>query len=108
MNNTDQISAASNVHIERLAKLLGAQSDTFLIEGHTDDTGNQAADQALSEKRAAVVKGRLMAAGVSGVRLFIAGFGATRPLTPSNGEAGSRGQRDARIEIVNVHHVPQR
>lgn len=106
VRNTDRITAASGVHIERLAQLLFALPDTFLIEGHTDATGNPAVDQALSEKRAAVVKSRLMAAGVSGVRLFVAGFGAARPLTNSDGEASSRGQRNERLEMVKVHWEP--
>ncbi|MFN2398479.1 MAG: OmpA family protein [Gemmatimonadaceae bacterium] len=109
VGNTDRITAASGVHIERLAKLVAARPDTFLIEGHTDGTGNPAVDQALSEKRAAVVKSRLMAAGVSGVRLYVAGFGATRPLTVANGDTASRGppHGNARIEVVKVHREPQ-
>lgn len=106
VENTDRLMAASSVQIERLADHIGALPDTFLIEGHTDGSGNSAADQALSEKRAAVVKSRLMAAGVSGVRLFVAGFGATRPLTASNGETARRGPRNARIEVVKVHREP--
>ncbi|MBC7791048.1 MAG: OmpA family protein [Anaerolineae bacterium] len=99
---TDRITPASGAHLARLAKLLAARPDTFLIEGHTDNTGNPAADQALSEKRAAVVKSRLMAEGVSGARLFVAGFGATRPLTIPGGESGSPGVHNARIEVVQV------
>ena len=102
VGNTDRITTASGVQIERLAKLLVTRPDTFLIEGHTDGTGNPAVDQALSEKRAAVIKSRLMASGVSAVRLFVAGFGATRPLATSNGETPSRGASNARIEVVRV------
>ena len=92
---TDQLDDASGPQLERLAKLLVHQSATFLIEGHVDDGGSPAANQALSEKRWAAVKARLVAAGVPGERLFAMGLGATRP--PTDPSAGH-----ARIEIARM------
>jgi outer membrane protein OmpA-like peptidoglycan-associated protein len=53
----------------------------ILIEGHTEDSGDVAADQSISEKRAEEVKGALVARGVPAARLDTKGFGSSRPLT---------------------------
>jgi outer membrane protein OmpA-like peptidoglycan-associated protein len=92
---TDQLTDAAAPHLERLAKLLRARSGTFVIEGHVDDSGSAGADQSLSEKRAAAVKARLVAAGVAADRLFAMGLGATRP--PSDARTSR-----ARIEVARM------
>jgi outer membrane protein OmpA-like peptidoglycan-associated protein len=95
VGTTDQLDDASQPHLERLANLLKKQSATFLIEGHVDDVGSAAANQALSEKRSAAVKARLVAAGVPSERLFAMGMGATRP--PTDPKASH-----ARIEFARM------
>ena len=95
VGTTDEIADGSEPHLERLAKVLREKSATVVIEGHVDDGGNAAADQALSEKRAAAVKARLVAAGVPAERLFAMGLGATRPPTDPNAS-------HARIEVARM------
>lgn len=92
---TDQLDDASEPYLQRLAKLLEQQPATFLIEGHVGDVGSAAANQALSEKRSAAVKARLVAAGVPAERLFAMGLGAMRP--PTDPKASH-----ARIEIARM------
>lgn len=92
---TDQLDGASEPQLERLARLLKEQSSIFLIEGHVDDGGSAAANQALSEKRSAAVKARLVAAGVPAERLFAMGLGSTRPPTDPNAS-------HARIEVARM------
>jgi len=92
---TEQLARSAEPQIERLVRLLKAQPVSFVIEGHVDDTGNAAADQALSERRAAALKARLTAAGVLTERLFAMGLGATRP--PADPQAAR-----ARIEIARM------
>lgn len=96
VGTTDELADGSEPQLERLARLLEEQSATFLIEGHVDDAGNAAANQALSEKRSAAVKARLVAAGVPAERLFAIGLGATRPPT---GPKASH----ARIEVARMN-----
>ncbi len=82
-----------------LAQAITAQAPAaFLIEGHTDPSGDPAADQALSEQRAAAVKTALVALGVPSAHLFSMGYGATRPLATSSGAAPS----SARIEVARM------
>jgi outer membrane protein OmpA-like peptidoglycan-associated protein len=53
----------------------------ILIEGHTESSGDAAADQAISERRAAEVKAQLVARGVPANALDTKGFGSSRPFT---------------------------
>ena len=92
---SERLAATSEPHLERLAKLLKAHPGSFVIEGHADDGGNATADLALSEKRAAAVKARLVAAGVPAERLFAMGLGAARP--PADATGGR-----ARIELARM------
>ena len=68
------------------------------VEGHTDNVGDAAANQALSERRAQSVVAYLTAAGVDASRLTAKGYGATRPVgsnTTAEGRAANR-----RVELA--------
>ena len=96
---SDQPSARSEEVFKRLARALGASQGTYLIEGHVDATSDPAADQALSQRRAASVKARLVAAGVAEGRLFTMGFGSQRPATDADA-GGPTG--NGRIEVAKM------
>lgn len=71
----------------------------ILIEGHTDNVGLAASNLALSESRAAAVKGALVAEfGVDGSRVTTKGFGDTKPSVPNTSAAGRAQNR--RVEVV--------
>ncbi|TNE53287.1 MAG: hypothetical protein EP338_12185 [Bacteroidetes bacterium] len=59
------------------------ESITIMIQGHTDDVGNDAENMKLSENRAQSVKKYLIELGVEGKRLSAKGFGETRPKVPN-------------------------
>lgn len=61
----------------KTAALSGKQ---FLIAGHTDSSGDRAANLELSERRAQAVADSLVAAGVDRSRLQVKGFGPDQPL----------------------------
>lgn len=77
------ISAPARAQLDALAegiKLLPPQR-LVMIEGHTDATGSDEYNQALSMRRAAAVKRYLVQAhGIDGRRLRDAGFGKRRPI----------------------------
>lgn len=71
------------------------------IEGHTDDVGDDASNQTLSEQRAAAVKDYIVQTfGIAGARLQSAGFGETRPVTPNDSAEGR--QQNRRVELVRI------
>ena len=64
---------------------------TVLVEGHTDSTGTDAANQQLSRNRAEAVMARLVSHGVRQSRVRAMGMGSTRPLatiSPSRSKVG--------------------
>ena len=68
------------------------------IEGHTDNLGGAAANQALSEARAKAVMAAIVGKGVGAARLSAAGFGHTKPVDDNSTEAGRAKNR--RVELV--------
>ncbi|HEX7237061.1 MAG TPA: OmpA family protein [Gammaproteobacteria bacterium] len=85
--------------IDRLAQLLGVYPERSVrIEGHTDSLGDDAANQQLSERRAAAVRDALLARGVAAERIAAVGYGEKRPIADNGSESGR--QKNRRIEIV--------
>lgn len=68
------------------------------IAGHTDSAGEDAANQALSEKRAQAVADYLMRAGLPLERLTAIGYGSAQPIASNDTDEGRAQNR--RIEFV--------
>ena len=68
------------------------------IAGHTDADGEEASNQALSEKRAQAVVDYLVRAGLPASRFISAGYGSTQPLAGNETEEGKAQNR--RIEFM--------
>jgi OOP family OmpA-OmpF porin len=82
-----------------IAKLVQQNADLKLrVEGHTDNQGNAAANQALSEKRAQAVVAWLSAHNVPAARLTAKGLGQTQPVADNSSEDGRAKNR--RVELV--------
>lgn len=71
---------------------------TIVVEGHTDSTGSDELNQALSEKRAAAVKDALVSAGIGADRVTAVGKGEAAPVATNDTAAGR--QQNRRVEIV--------
>ena len=69
------------------------------IKGHTDNRGQQAENQSLSEKRAAAVANALTAYGVPADRVTSAGFGQSLPIASNDTEEGRSKNRRTEFEI---------
>jgi len=68
-----------------------------IIEGHTDNIGEEGSNQALSERRAESIKSYLVEKyGIMADRLQIEGFGPSRPIADNNNPVGRAKNR--RIE----------
>ena len=69
----------------------------ILIEGHTDNVGDDKMNQELSDKRAASVKKYFTDKGVEANRTTSAGFGETTPIADNKTATGRAQNR--RVEI---------
>ncbi|XOV66744.1 MAG: OmpA family protein [Fluviicola sp.] len=68
------------------------------IAGHTDDVGNDAHNQTLSENRADAVVTYMISKGINADRFQAVGYGESEPVTP-NKDAASR-QKNRRVEFI--------
>ena len=85
--------------LDRLAAFMSANPDTrVIIEGHTDATGSDATNQALSERRAESVANALRTRGLGIARLNLVGLGEAYPVASNDTTAGR--QQNRRVEIV--------
>jgi outer membrane protein OmpA-like peptidoglycan-associated protein len=72
------------------------------VLGHTDSTGSDAYNQALSERRAQSVADYLSMRGVARARMGIRGYGETQPIAPNETEEGRSQNRRVEIKVVPV------
>ncbi|SFC09081.1 WD40-like Beta Propeller Repeat [Parapedobacter composti] len=71
------------------------------IGGHTDNTGNEAYNQSLSERRAKAVHDYLVNAGISASRLRYKGYGQSQPVASNDTEEGRRLNRRTAFKIID-------
>ena len=88
--------------LKEIARTLDRHQDLRLrIEGHTDNTGSEATNRALSEARAAAVREHLVHTyGIAAERLETEGFGPSRPVAQNNTPEGRESNR--RVELVKL------
>jgi outer membrane protein OmpA-like peptidoglycan-associated protein/Mg-chelatase subunit ChlD len=84
--------------LDRIVKLLNLYPLNIVIKGHTDDTGSETYNQALSEARANSVREYLQRAGYKGERMVVKGYGKSHPIASNDTEEGRL--RNRRVEIV--------
>lgn len=68
-----------------------------VIEGHTDNTGEEIYNQSLSENRAHEIENYLIGKGIKDARMKTRGYGELQPIASNDTEAGR--QMNRRIEI---------
>ena len=90
------LSASAKASLHALAAEVGSKR-SLRIEAHTDSQGADAANLALSQKRAEAVRQALLAQGIPAARLSAAGKGESDPLTSNDSPEGRA--RNRRVEI---------
>lgn len=96
------LTAQARAEAGRIAVVLQEFPDReIVVEGHTDAVGEEAANQALAERRAGAVRAALIAEGLSPRYITALGFGESRPIADNDTPAGRAANR--RVEIVVLH-----
>ena len=89
----------SSAYLQRVVVLINTKTDkNVILEGHTDNLGNEALNQELSEARARSVREALIAQGIDGKRLSTAGYSFNRPVASNANDEGRKLNR--RVEVV--------
>lgn len=97
--NSAELQPASKTDIENLAATLKKYGDTnVLIQGHTDNSGSDAINQPLSERRAQSVSDYISSLGVETSRLTAQGFGSSQAVADNATAAGKQANR--RVEVA--------
>jgi outer membrane protein OmpA-like peptidoglycan-associated protein len=93
------LTSSSTAQLTQLATVLKAFPSVYCsVEGHTDNTGDPAANKKLSEDRAAAVKDALVGMGVEPDHATSVGWGAEKPVASNDTEEGKLQNR--RVEIT--------
>lgn len=81
-----ELTTASDAALEHVKSYLEAKAAITLlrVEVHTDSMGNEKANQALTEARAAAVVKALVKKGVDCHWLIAVGFGSSKPVAPND------------------------
>jgi outer membrane protein OmpA-like peptidoglycan-associated protein len=101
-SGSDRIRPESTPTLKEIGQMLKDHADLkLLIEGHTDNVGEKAFNQTLSEKRANAVRNSLVTQfGIDGARLEAKGFGDTKPVSSNDTPEGRQNNR--RVELVKI------
>jgi len=98
-SNSSELQSATKTNLTELAGTLNKYDDTnVLIEGHTDNTGEEPYNQKLSERRADAVQNFLVTQGVDGSRVTTRGYGEEKPVASNDTEGGRASNR--RVEVA--------
>lgn len=93
------IKPESMTELTRIVQLLNENPTLkFSVEGHTDNTGNAASNQTLSEQRSQAVVAKLSEMGIAADRLTASGKGQNNPIADNNSPEGRAKNR--RVEFV--------
>ena len=95
----DSYGIVSKNILKDLASILNKyQFTNAIIEGHTDNTGEEVYNQSLSEQRAYEIESFLVGKGIKDTRIKTRGYGELQPIAPNETEEGRHLNR--RIEIA--------
>ena len=100
--NKSQVKPESKATLEQIANLLKQMPNLRLgVVGHTDNVGDDASNQQLSQRRASAVVAALVEDyGIAEARLEPSGAGETKPVAANTDEAGRAKNR--RVELVKL------
>jgi type IX secretion system PorP/SprF family membrane protein len=94
-----QIEKASFPALDNIVEFLRKNPNLKVeIGGHTDNVGNKASNQRLSENRAKAVVDYLVGIGISASRITFKGYGDTQPIASNDDEKDGR-ELNRRIEM---------
>lgn len=98
-----ELTAAAMAMLDEAAKGLNGQAEIVVeVAGHTDAQGRADYNLMLSLLRAENVRRYLIDKGVSRYRLFVEGYGETRPVAPNDTEEGRAQNRRVDLDQLDI------
>jgi OmpA-OmpF porin, OOP family len=97
---SDQLTDKGKAVLDELAPILQGSTDKLEVGGHTDNAGNAARNQSLSQRRAETVKKYLTGKGLDANRFTTKGYGQTKPIAgTTDKQTDDEKARNRRIEF---------
>jgi OmpA-OmpF porin, OOP family len=92
---------SSHFELDRLSEIMKAYGNMEIeIAGHTDNTGSEAINLSISQKRAKAVSDYLISKGVPITRMQVNGYGESKPAASNDTEEGRRLNRRVEFTIL--------
>ena len=101
-SRSETVDPVSNDLMNEIRDVLNQHPEIIQLEvqGHTDDSGNEAFNQHLSEERATAVRQWLIDAGIPANKLVAKGYGYSKPLADNRIRQGR--QQNRRVQFVII------
>jgi outer membrane protein OmpA-like peptidoglycan-associated protein len=97
-----EVAAGGLRSIDKLAEFLKKNPNrNLLIEGHTDNTGNEDFNLKLSQQRADAVRDQLVSRGIAPERITTRGYGPKYPAVDNDSSAGRQQNRRVEVLVLN-------
>jgi outer membrane protein OmpA-like peptidoglycan-associated protein len=107
--NSSELQPAGQQNLRDLATSLEEYEGTeVLVVGHTDSTGEEAYNQALSERRADSARTYLLGAGLEADRVRAVGRGEMEPIATNDTAEGRQENRRVEVAIFASEEMQQR
>ena len=101
--NSYELLPVSKIELDKLVELMKDNPTLHIqVNGHTDSTGTNEINLALSKNRAKAVAQYLVDNGIEAVRLAYKGFGATQPIAANTTEEGKALNRRTEIVVTQL------
>ncbi|MEI9917812.1 MAG: OmpA family protein [Bacteroidota bacterium] len=98
-SDKSDLETTTKANLDQLAQTLKKYDDTnILVEGHTDNTGDDSYNMKLSDKRAESVEDYLVTDGVAKGRITTKGYGENQPVADNDTASGRQANR--RVEVA--------
>ncbi len=99
------VSSGQQIWLNKLGTYLSNYSNIdIVLDGHTDNTGEEIANQVLSQKRALRVKSELLKSSLLSGQIFTRGYGDYMPACGNNTKSGRACNR--RVELTLIISKP--
>ncbi len=93
------LKSTSAHNIDKIANFMRSYPERVaIVEGHTDNMGDEDYNMDLSRERAFSVRGALIQRGISASRISTTGFGEAQPVASNDSSTGRRENR--RVEMI--------
>lgn len=100
-SSTDKLDDAEvEAYLDDVVKRITGSGERVMLSGHSDSTGDAAANLRLSQARADVIKNYLVSKGVPATKIVITAMGETQPVATNTTAQGRAQNRRTELRII--------